>query len=188
MAEEIVTEQEETNEESREESPSPEEKGDKRENMIPQSRFNEVNERAKAAALEVAELKAAQAKAQEEKLIEQEKYKELAESRGEELAAAKAKAARYDSANEALEKVLEVQMDAIPENLRGLVPEALDTQSKLAYIAQNAAVLSKAPAIDVKAGKRGGEKDDTQKIVLTAEQKQAAANAGVTEEEYAKYI
>ena len=161
---------------------------DKKENMIPQTRFNEVNDRAKAAEAKVTAMEAAEAKAEEARLIEKENYKELAEKRGAEVDKFKAEAEKAVGMEATLTELLEASMEAIPKDLRSLVPESLSTQEKLAYIATNAAVLTKADPMNVGAGERGGNKEKGKIVVLTEDQKTAARNAGVTDEAYAKFI
>lgn len=55
------------------------------ENMIPKSRFDEVNERAKKAEAELEARKQAEKEAEEKRLADQQQYKELAEKREAEL-------------------------------------------------------------------------------------------------------
>lgn len=179
--------QEKEQEEAREKTSAEKKNTESRENMIPQSRLNEVLDRAKTAEDELKEIKDTQRAATEKQLVEQGKFKELHEAQSVELAEAKVKLSELDSANEALETAYEAALENVPEKLRGLIPD-VSVREKLAYISTNAELLSKATPINVGAGERGGDKDAEDTKVLTAEQKEAADNAGVSHEEYGKYV
>lgn len=72
--------------------------GDDSERMIPLSRFNEINNQLKELKQQVAAQEEAAKKASDDKLAEQQEWQKLAEQRGEELAAAQAKAAELELA------------------------------------------------------------------------------------------
>lgn len=122
----------------------------------------------------------------EKNLQEQGKYKELAEERAQALAKIQPKADRLEAAEATLEKVLEAQIELIPEDKRALVPAKLSTQDQLEWISANSAALSKAKPVDVGAGKRGGA--ETKGVVLTSEQKEMAKKMDVSEVDYAKQL
>ena len=75
----------------------------------------------------------------EKQLEEQGKFKELAEERAQQLAEALVKAEKLEDAQEALKKVLESQIEQIPEDKRKLVPDKLSTEEQLKWIANNRA-------------------------------------------------
>ena len=84
---------------------------------------------------------------------------------------------------ETLTKVLAAQVAELPEDKRGLVPDALTTQQKLDWIAKNAAIL-KAPApFDIGAGSRGGSQKP---VNITAEQHEMAVRFGMSDVENLK--
>lgn len=93
------------------------------EQTVPYSRFKEVNERLKALEDEAAKQAAAQAKAEEDRMAEQQEWRELAEARGQQLEGAKSKAANYDKLAEVLSKQLKTEIDAWPEKVKALFPE-----------------------------------------------------------------
>jgi chromosome segregation ATPase len=156
----------------------------KPENKVPQSRFNEVNERAKKAEKELDDLKAAQAKADEERLSKQGEWQKLAEQRATKLAEATAKAARIEQMEATLQTVYENQLAELPEEYQDIVPEELDIEQRLAWLAKNKAKFMKPLAPDdMAAGKLGGSK----KVKLDAEQSVFAAKFNMTPEEYEKY-
>jgi hypothetical protein len=155
------------------------------EHMIPKSRFDEVNTARKKAEERLAQLEAEQKLEVEKRLTEQEKYKELADKRGEELVKAQAEADKVAAYEKTLSEVLAAQVEALPKDKRALVPEELSTQGKLNWLAKNAAIL-KAPApFDIGAGNRGGGEDHTPPV-LTPEEHEYAQKYGMTDEAYAK--
>jgi len=155
-----------------------------REGFIPRDRFDEVNQLAKDRKEKLDQIEKDQKKAAEERLAQQDKWKELAENRGKELDAAKVKAEKLDSYEETLQGVLNSQVEQIPEEYRTLIPDELTTQQKLDWMAQNQAILTKKKPFDIGAGKRGGDKDKG--IELSNEEREQAKKMGVSPEEYAK--
>lgn len=112
---------------------------------IPKERFDEVNERKKAAEAELADLKAKQAKADEERMATENKHKELAEKRATERDAERARADAAEAKSAALEASLHAVADArvkeLPEKLQALVPNA-DTMSAGERVAKIEELLS----------------------------------------------
>jgi len=154
--------------------------------MIPKSRLDEVlkSNRDLQAKLEALEIE--RQEQLEAQLKEQGRYKELAESRAQEIATLKPKADTVDGYEETLVKVLEAQMADVPENMRGLLPDVLTTQQKLDWLSRNKPLLLKQRAPDIGAGKIGGE-DQSVSAELTPEEIEFAKSFGYSAEEYAKY-
>jgi len=121
----------------------------------------------------------------EEQLKEQGRYKELAEQRAKELAELKPKAETVDTYEATLISVLNTQLAEIPENMRGLIPDELNTQQKLNWLSKNKALLLKPRPLDIGAGKQGGSAPET--LDLTPEELETAKRFGMSPEEYAKY-
>ena len=119
-------------------------------------------------------------------LVEQGKYKDLADQRAEKLAELQPKADQVESYEKTLLGVLTAQVESLPEDKRGLVPEALSTQQKLDWLSKNAAILKAPAAFDIGAGRHGGD-EDKKKIELTPEEIQTAKQFGVTPEDYQKF-
>jgi ribonucleoside-triphosphate reductase len=159
-------------------------KGDN-EHMIPKSRFDEVNDEKKKLADRLAQIEAEQKIETEKRLIEQQEYQKLAETRGKELADLQPKAAKVDAMEKTLVDVLTAQVAELPEDKRGLIPDELSTQQKLNWLAKNAAILKAPAAIDVGAGKHGAESGVDIKS-LTPEELAIAKRAGISAEDYAK--
>jgi hypothetical protein len=155
------------------------------ENTVPYSRFKEVNDEKRKLEERIGQIEAEQKIEVEKRLTEQEKYKELADKRGEELVKAQAEADKVAAYEKTLTEVLAAQVEALPKDKRALVPEELSTQGKLNWLAKNAAIL-KAPApFDIGAGNRGGGEDHTPPV-LTPEEHEYAQKYGMTDEAYAK--
>ena len=163
------------------------EKTGKREALIPRDRFDDVNEKRKAAEAEVEKLKAEQKAETDKRLEKQEEWKELAEKRGEELLELKDSDAKVVSMEKTLDSMLEAEIEKLPEDMRKMVPEKLSTQGKLDWLAENGDLLSKPGAFNIDAGKKGGKKKEIKIKDLSAGERQTASDFGMTEEEYVKY-
>ena len=123
----------------------------------------------------------------EKQLVEQGKYKELAEERARALAELQPKADKLDSAEATLQLVLDGQILQIPEDKRKLIPDYGTVEDRLNYIAANGDLLRKAEAFDYGASSRGG-KSDKKSVVLTDEQKQMAKKLDISNEDYANKL
>lgn len=123
----------------------------------------------------------------EKQLVEQGKYKELAEERARALAELQPKADKLDSAEATLQLVLDGQILQIPEDKRKLIPDYGTVEDRLNYIAANGDLLRKAEAFDIGASSRGG-KSDKKSVVLTDEQKQMAKKLDISNEDYANKL
>jgi hypothetical protein len=154
--------------------------------MIPKSRLDAVIAEREAARQEATALKAQQAKAQQDALTEQGRWKELAETRAAELLTANEKVKRMEEYELTLKETLASQLTELAPDVQAIVPEELTTAQKLKWLAKNKATLLKPPAPDIGAGTRGGGKPES-KIDLTPEQLQVAKQFGYSPEEYAKF-
>jgi len=152
--------------------------------MIPLSRFNEVNEKAKQLETRLAQIEADQKAATERTLLEQKKFQELAESRGADLVKAQAEASKVTEYETTLKDVLKSQIEGLPEEKRSLVPEQLTTAQQLSWLAKNAAILKAPNAPDLGAGRGNGGQPP--RIELTAEEHAVAQKFGMTDVEYVK--
>ena len=159
------------------------------ENMIPQSRLNEVIEERKKLAEKLEQIEIEQKAATEKRLVEQEEWQKLAESRAEELAKANSEANKVKGYEETLESLLASEVALLPKSVQGMVPEALSIQEKLAWIAKNKSLLVKPPAPDISADKDGNVIDgkDKNQEPLTEEELEYARKFGMTAKEYQKY-
>lgn len=154
--------------------------------MIPKSRFDEEIKRRKESEARLEVIEKEQASQLEKQLVADGKHKELAEERAKTIAELKPVAEQVDSYEETLKGVLDAQVEQIPEDLRGLIPEEMSTKQQLDWIAKNSALLHKSKPFDIGAGKRGGS-NNNKGIDLNQDEKYFAEKAGMTEEEYAKY-
>lgn len=157
------------------------------EHMIPKSRLDEVIAERETARAEALKLKTEQDKAKADALKEQGKWQELAEQRQKDLDVATGKAAKVDEYEKTLQDTLKAQLEELPAELRGLVPEELTTPQKLGWLSKNKATLLKPVAGDIGAGRRGGSGSSNTKVELSAEQIQVAKSFGYTPEEYAHF-
>jgi len=115
--------------------------------MIPKTRFDEVNQKAKALAAKVAEFEkaeadrlAAEAAAEKERLKEQGKFQEIATKAEADRDAIKAQfdelSAKAAAMEEALKTLLESEMKDVPDYVVPLL-ENLDVAARLKYLAEN---------------------------------------------------
>jgi ribonucleoside-triphosphate reductase len=155
------------------------------EHMIPKSRFDEINTERQKLAEKIAQIEADQKAETEKRLAEQSKFQELAENRGKELVEAQAKASKVESYEKTLQDVLTAQVESLPEDKRGLIPDELTTQQKLSWLAKNSAILKAPAAFDIGAGRTGGNGSST--VVLSPEEMETAKKFKISPEEYSKY-
>lgn len=156
-----------------------------KEHMIPKSRFDDEIKKRKDAEEKLAIVEKETASRIEKQLEEDGKWKDLYEASGKKIAELQPIADRVEEQEETLKDVLDASVEQIPEDLRGLVPEKLNTKDKLDWISANSALLHKSKPFDIGAGKLGGT--NNKGIDLNSEQKDLAKAAGMTEEEYVKY-
>ena len=156
------------------------------EHMIPKSRFDEVNTERQKLAEQLAILNEEKKAADEKRLEENNQYKEIAENRGKELVEAQSKASKVESYEKTLQDVLAAQVEGLPEDKRGLIPDELTTQQKLSWLAKNSAILKAPATFDIGAGRSGSGAPNS--VTLTPEQLDTAKKFGMTADEYGKYV
>jgi hypothetical protein len=93
------------------------------ENMIPQSRFNEVIEARRAAEEKLQALMAEREAEREKELAEQNRYQELYTETQGKLTELEAKAQRAEVLAQAIQATNEARIAQIPEDKRSIVPE-----------------------------------------------------------------
>ena len=95
---------------------------------IPKERFDEVNEKRKAAEAKLAEFEAASKAAEEKRMESEKKFEDLATKRAAERDAEKARAdaaeAKITSLEARLHQVADARVKELPEKLRNRVPAA----------------------------------------------------------------
>jgi hypothetical protein len=151
------------------------------ENMIPQSRFNKVNEERKALAERLEALEKAQTerdestrKQRETELAEQNQYKQLyeaAKAENESLKSLQGEVKRY---RDAFESTLQTRLESIPEERRDLIPD-LDPIAKLAWLDKAMPVLvapvkPNAPRLDGGSGSAGSTGNPVGNLNTTQQQ------------------
>ena len=162
------------------------EKTEKQEHMIPKSRLDEVLEKNKELLDKMSAMDAASKDAEEQRLADQEKWRELAEKRQQELEALKPRANVAEEQEKSLQSYLRAQIEEIPEEMRSLIPEQLTTLQKLDWLSLNRSKLLKPIGPNIGAGQQGagGGGGMTE---LTAEEKQAADQFGIKYDDYGKF-
>jgi len=155
------------------------------EHMIPKGRFDEVNKKAKDLEDKLRKFEEERQREIEQRLIDQQKYKELYEENSKKLADAQAKAQKVDAYEQTLTDVYKASLSELPEDMRDLVPDELTTQQKLNWLSKNKARLLKPNSPNLGAGVRGGGGSDD--VKLTPEEMEVAQKFGMKPEEYAKY-
>lgn len=153
--------------------------------MIPKARFDEVNNELKALKKRLDEADAEKKARDEKQLEEQGKYKELIDSLRSQLVEASGKASKVETYEATLDKILQAELAALPEQSRRLVPEKLPVQDRLDYIADNRELLVKPAAPGTGAGIKGGT--PPQAAQLSPEEASVATKLKMTPEEYIKY-
>lgn len=100
----------------------------------------------------------AKAEAEAAAMAEQGKFKELYEQAQAKLAELEPAQAKLDELIAAAQAANQKRIDALPDTLKGLVPDYDDPLKLAAWLDANSAVLQKqpAPALDGKAGGAGG--------------------------------
>jgi hypothetical protein len=111
------------------------------EHMIPKSRFDEINDRAKAAEAELAKFKADQDKAETERKKKQGEFEELYTSEQTKTADLTSKLTAATERLEKLEAVFKTQLDkrveALPDHIKPLIAH-MDALEALTYLDANA--------------------------------------------------
>ena len=158
----------------------------KAEIMIPKDRFDEVNRKYQELVKAQQESEAEAKRTLEAQLAEQNKFQELAEQRRIEVEKLKAQASKLPAYEDAMQKVLDAQLQELPEDLRDLIPEELSVEQQLGWLAKNKAKLLKPAAPDkMGAGQKGGAGSTS--IDLSPEEISTAKQYGLTAEEYEQF-
>lgn len=128
------------------------------ENMIPQSRFNQVNDERNELKRQLADLERAQETKNNEKLAEQKRYEELynnAQAKIESLTGMEEQANMYKAS---LVATNQSRIERIPEDKRSLVPEYDDPRKMGAWLDKNNGLFtgSQTPVAPISNGGAGG--------------------------------
>lgn len=172
-----------------------EKKEDKKKSNVPESweeifqhpRFRELNQAKIDAENKAAALEKAAQDAELEALEKQKNYQKLYEKAQAEVTSLKPKAEQLAEMEKTLASMLKTEISSLPEQFQDIVPDGLSTQQKLDWLARNKAKFMKPESFDIGAGEKGAKAKEQKKTELTAEEKQAARDFGMTEEEYAKH-
>lgn len=108
------------------------------ENVVPKARFDEISQKYKETVSKLDELLAERTKAEKAAKAEQGKFEELYRTTSDELGALKdqqkASGERVTQLEAVITGLLEVKLEAIPEDFRDLVPGHLTPEAKLDWL------------------------------------------------------
>lgn len=160
-------------------------KPEQQEHMIPKSRLDEVLQAKKELEDRLDALDKANKEAEEQRLKDTNDWKALAEKRQQEIEGLKPKASVAEEQEKSLQKLLEAQIEEIPEDMRSLIPEQLSTLQKLDWLAANRSKLIKPLGPDIAAGRQGagGGKGAGE---ITPTMRKGAQLLGLTDEQLKK--
>lgn len=154
---------------------------------VPISRLNEVIAERNKARDSLNALETRIQNIERDRLKAANDYEALYNTTAAENADLKAKAAKVDEVESTLTLLLESQLAQLSETGKALVPTELPVVKQLEWIAKNKTALSKPPAFDLGAGKRGTGQGKSTTVKLTPLQLETARAWGMTPEEYAKF-
>lgn len=113
----------------------------KQEQMVPMSRFREVIDEKNKYKEEIDKRDQTEEKRKRKELEEQGKYKELLAEKDKELESAGKTKEQLTQYEETVQEILAQELEKIPDDKKGLIPDELSTVAKLKYIAKNRALL-----------------------------------------------
>jgi hypothetical protein len=160
---------------------------DPAEHMIPKSRLDQEIAKRQEAEGRLATLESESQNRLAAQLVEQGKFKELADQRATKLAELEPKARQVEQMELSLKGIFDAQVAEIPEDKRGLIPDELSTLQKLNWIAKNRALLVAKTAPKIGIGSLGGGNPPTEPTTLSPEEHAIAQSFGYTDEEYIKF-
>jgi len=120
----------------------------------------------------------------DKQLEEQQKWRELAESRQQELEELSGYKGRYEDMLDNIKTSNERRIESIPQDMRTLVPD-LEPISLAQWLDANTALLKRPGAPDLNASAGNNDRPGGQEP-LTQEELEIARKLGVSEEEYIK--
>ena len=124
-----------------------------------------------------------------QRLAEEGKFKELAEQRARELESLKPLQERAAALEARIQAGNEARIKRIPETMRGVIPTDYTPERLSEWLDKNEHLLTGRQAPNLDAGEGGrGSTGGNNAPKLTAEQIALARAAGMTPEEYAKYL
>lgn len=133
---------------------------------VPYERLKEKSDALKAANARIAEFEAKEADRKQKELAEKGNYEEA-------LKELQPKAERAGKLEETIVKLVERELENIPEELRSLVPASLSPEDKLQYIADNRDILfgnEEKKTVNASTNPGGGEGDTGDKPTYTVAQ------------------
>lgn len=116
------------------------------------------------------------------RLAEQGQFKQLAESRASQISELEPYKDRAQALEQRITESNNKRIERVPENMRTLIPSGLPAESLSDWLDTNFELLTRKPAPSTDAGAGAGTGGAA--ITLTAEQRDIAKKAGMTEEQY----
>lgn len=147
------------------------------EHMIPKSRFDEVNNALNELKVQLQQQQADATLREQERLKEEGRWKELAETRGTELAQVKPFQERATLLEKRMADANKARIERVPEDLRALIPTKLSTEDLADWLDANWERLTVKPAPNLDGGAGGGS---GAAIIVTDADRQAAAAASAS--------
>jgi len=152
------------------------------EHMIPKSRLDQINDKLKAAISEKEAAEKALNDTQEQRLKEQNKYKELYDQKVKELSEIKPKADRLDAVLESMKARLDGRIEQLPEDMKEIIPAGLPIEEKIDWLDRFGEQFLKPHGPEIGAGVRGAGKD-TGLVEITPLMRKGAGLFGLTDEQ-----
>lgn len=156
--------------------------------LIEKLRGENAEKRKKVKEFEKTQSEASKKRQQEEeqRLAQDQKWEELATTRAKTIDEWKPKVEAYERMAVTFQAALDKQLEALPEYVRTLAAKITDPVDLFEWLSENADKLVQRQAPGLDQGRKGDNNKSS--VKLSPEQKEAARRAGISEEEYAKYL
>ena len=134
------------------------------------------------------EFQEAQAKAEEERLAKKQEWQELAEKRAQEIEALRPYQEKYAAVLESMRARNKERIEAIPEEMRSLVPEYDDPAKLAQWLDANWERLNAKPLVPSLNGGAGANNTRGKQVTLSDDQLAVAKKMGLKPEDYMKAL
>ena len=155
------------------------------EKAFPAEYVQQLRQEAASYRTKLKEFEESQRKAEEERLTQQQEWQKLAEQRAAEIEALKPYQERYTAVVEAIKAGNEKKLEAIPDNMKSLIPPIEDPATLGQWLDANWQILTGKPPVPSLNGGAGQAPPRTSSVSLTDAELQMAAKMGISAEDYA---
>ena len=158
------------------------ENGGEKEQTVPYARFKEINDKLKQLEQAQEDARAEREKQTKRALEEQNKFKELYEAEQARVADLEPFKAQYEAVLKRAEENNTKRVEAIPENMRSLIPEYTDPMKLQAWLDANTEIFNAkpaAPSLNGQAGSGIRGSQERKDVPSDAEIREQAAKFGV---------